>query len=186
MPRRKVVLIVEDDGAMRESCAKLLSLEGFEVIEAGTALEAMKLVEERDDIDIMLSDIRLPGIDGIYLMKKVKAGRPGIEVIFMTGYATIKNAVEATKLGAADYISKPFDTSELLAAIENAIERKSLRQDVDEKKTPVNMVPSLSESEKELLVSALKQSDGNKTLASKILGISRPRLYHMMQRYGVK
>jgi DNA-binding NtrC family response regulator len=126
------ILIVEDDAAMRQSCSKVFRLEGFEVVEASAADEALDEIRKRGDIDIVLTDLKIPGMDGVALLAQIKLLDPKIEVVLMTGYGSIKNAVEAMKHGAADYITKPFDTNELLMTIGKIIQLSNLRKEVSQ------------------------------------------------------
>ncbi len=130
MSRTANILIVEDDTAMRESCAKLFRLQGYGVTEAPSGAEALNQVRQRGDIDIVLTDLKMPKIDGLTLLKEIKQLDPDIEVVLMTGYGSVKNAVEAMKHGAADYITKPFDTNELLATVGKIIQLGGLREEV--------------------------------------------------------
>ena len=111
------ILVVEDDAAMRESCVKLFRIEGYDVAEASSGTEALDQIKQRRHTDIVLTDLKIPGMDGLALLKEIKLLDPGIEVVLMTGYSSVKSAVEAMKHGAADYITKPFDTNELLMTI---------------------------------------------------------------------
>jgi DNA-binding NtrC family response regulator len=124
------ILVVEDDTAMRESCAKLFRLQGYGTAEAPSAAEALNQIKQRDDIDIVLTDLKMPGMDGVALLKEIKRLDPRIEVVLMTGYGSVKNAVEAMKYGAAEYITKPFDTNELLMTIGNLVQLSGLKEEV--------------------------------------------------------
>jgi DNA-binding NtrC family response regulator len=130
MARHTNILIVEDNAGMRESCAKLLRLEGYGAVEAAGAEEALQLLRTRDDIDVVLTDLKMPGMDGVALLKEIKLLDDSIEVILMTGYGTVRSAVEAMMLGAADYITKPFDTTELLSTIGKIVQLGGLREEV--------------------------------------------------------
>ena len=130
MSRVPNILVVEDDAAMRESCAKLFRLEGYAVMEASSGTEALDQIKERNDIDIVLTDLKIPGMDGVALLKEIKLLDRGIEVVLMTGYSSVKSAVEAIKHGAADYITKPFDTNELLTTIGRIIQMAGLQEEV--------------------------------------------------------
>ncbi|HUS93509.1 MAG TPA: sigma-54 dependent transcriptional regulator [Phycisphaerae bacterium] len=132
MSRLATILVVEDDAGMRESCAKLFELEGYSVCEASSGPEALEVLGRRGDVDIVLTDLKMPGMDGVALLKEIKRLDPGIEVVLMTGYGTVKNAVEAMMQGAADYITKPFDTNELLTTIGRIIQLGGLRKEVSQ------------------------------------------------------
>jgi DNA-binding NtrC family response regulator len=124
------ILIVEDDAVMRQSCAKVFLLKGFEVVEASCANEALDEIRTRGDVDIVLTDLKLPGMDGVALLEEIKLLDATIEVVLMTGYGSIKNAVNAMKHGAADYITKPFDTDELLMTVGKIVQLSDLRDEV--------------------------------------------------------
>lgn len=126
------ILIVEDDAAMRQSCAKVFLLKGFEVVEASSANEALDEIRTCGDIDIVLTDLKLPGMDGVALLEEIKHLSATIEVVLMTGYGSIKNAVNAMKHGAADYITKPFDTDELLMTVGKIVQLSDLREEVSQ------------------------------------------------------
>ncbi len=130
MNRPANILVVEDNAAMRESCAKLFRLEGSGVAEAPTADDALRQSKERDDHDIVLTDITMAGMDGVALLKEIKLLDLNVEVVLMPGYASVKNAVEAMKHGAADYITKPFDANELLMTIGKIVQLNGLREEV--------------------------------------------------------
>jgi DNA-binding NtrC family response regulator len=115
---------------MRQSCAKLFRLEGYDVAEAPSAADALDQIRERGDIDIVLTDIKMPGMDGMALLRESRRLDPSIVVVLMTGYGSIKNAIEAMKHGAADYITKPFDTNELLMTVSKIVQLSGLREEV--------------------------------------------------------
>ncbi|MHC4460472.1 MAG: sigma-54-dependent transcriptional regulator [Planctomycetota bacterium] len=130
MSKTVKILVVEDDTAMRQSCAKLFRLEGYDVAEAPSAADALDQIRERGDIDIVLTDIKMPGMDGMALLRESRRLDPSIVVVLMTGYGSIKNAIEAMKHGAADYITKPFDTNELLMTVSKIVQLSGLREEV--------------------------------------------------------
>jgi two-component system NtrC family response regulator len=123
------ILVVEDDAAMRQSCAKLFRLEGYRVVEAGSGPEALDQIARRGDINIVLTDLKMPGMDGMVLLKEIKSMDQAIKVVVMTGYGSIQNAVEAMKHGAADYITKPFDTNELSMTVGKIIQLSGLQEE---------------------------------------------------------
>ena len=124
MKRR--VLIVEDDEVFLRPLRRALELEGFEVLTAGSGEEALDLLK-REDVDLALTDQRLPGMDGVQVVRQLKSEHPEIGVVVMTAYGTIGAAVEATRLGAEDYLVKPFEPDEILLVLRRALEFRELR-----------------------------------------------------------
>jgi DNA-binding NtrC family response regulator len=124
MTARLRVLVVDDKENMRRLVARILA-DAFEVEEAEDGARALALVATRP-YDVVVSDIRMPGADGFELLAAVKAREPATEVVLMTGYATVPDAVRAMKLGAYDYLEKPFDPDAALAVVTRAAERKRL------------------------------------------------------------
>jgi len=129
------ILVVDDEDSIRKRCVRLLARQGYHVIGAASSLAALDLIKKEGAwFDLLLADIRMPGMDGLQLMEKVKAQRQAVEVIIMTGYATVETAVKAMKKGAYDYLSKPFEMEELLHLVKKVVEIKSLRQEIRELK----------------------------------------------------
>ncbi|MBI4008116.1 MAG: sigma-54-dependent Fis family transcriptional regulator [Planctomycetes bacterium] len=129
MKPEAVILIVDDEETIRLSLKEALSEEGHEVIDARNSDEAFKKIE---DIlpDLILVDLRMPGMNGMTLLEKVKAKDPTMLVIVMTGYGTIDSAVEAMKLGAYDYLAKPFKLDHLKLVVAKALGAQALRREV--------------------------------------------------------
>src|SRR5512136_364088 len=125
MPSAKLrVLVVDDKENMRRLVVRILE-ETFDVEEAEDGARALALVATRP-YDVVVTDIRMPGADGFELLAAVKARDPATEVVLMTGYATVPDAVRAMKLGAFDYLEKPFDPDAALAVVERAAARRRL------------------------------------------------------------
>jgi DNA-binding NtrC family response regulator len=124
MKRR--VLTVEDDEVFLRPLRRALVLEGFDVLTAGSGEEALDLLK-REDVDLVLTDQRLPGMSGVDLVRRLKGDHPEIGVVVMTAYGTIGAAVEATRLGAEDYLVKPFEPDEILLVLRRALEFRELR-----------------------------------------------------------
>ncbi len=116
MPR---ILIVEDEEIIRSAVRKLLQHAGYEVADAGSVEEAEQN-QDPDDFDLIISDLRLPGAPGTELINRA----PNTPVLIMTSYASLRSAVDSMKMGAVEYIAKPFDHDEMLAAVENILARK--------------------------------------------------------------
>jgi DNA-binding NtrC family response regulator len=119
------ILIVDDEFSVRDSLYNWFKMEGYRVDTAENAVEALKKFQE-SQWDIILLDIKMPGMDGIELQKHIKKIDKTIEVIIITAYATVDTAVEAMKDGAFDYISKPIDPDKLSILIRNAIHQRRL------------------------------------------------------------
>ncbi len=124
MKRR--VMIVEDDEIFLRPLRRTLEVAGFEVLAAPSGEEAIDVLKG-EDVDLVLTDRRLPGMDGGELVRRIKADHPDLAVVMMTAYGTIESAVEAMRLGAANYLVKPFDTAEMLIVLRHAIEFHELR-----------------------------------------------------------
>jgi two-component system response regulator HydG len=121
----EAILVVDDEDAIRELCVSALQDEGFQVEEAASAQAALALLESKH-IDIVLTDLRMAGMDGIELVRRIREGDRGADVVVMTGNATISTAVEAMKLGAYDYITKPFALDDLIGLVGRLVERRAL------------------------------------------------------------
>jgi two-component system response regulator HydG len=119
------VLVVDDEPSIVEALQKVLSKEGHRVLTASNGREALELVR-RQPVHAMISDLRMPGMTGDDLLKAVKAIAPEVEVVVMTAYGTVENAVEAMKLGAYDFISKPLKRAAVVACIRKALDKWAL------------------------------------------------------------
>jgi two-component system, LuxR family, response regulator FixJ len=122
MARKGIVYVIDDDQAMRESIDFLLTSADYEVrlFESAPAfLDAMANIQ----FGCVLSDVRMPGIDGLDLLKRLKTGLSRLPVVIMTGHGDVPLAVEAMKLGAIDFIEKPFDDDRLIGLIETALKQ---------------------------------------------------------------
>ncbi|OGP64194.1 MAG: Fis family transcriptional regulator [Deltaproteobacteria bacterium RBG_13_53_10] len=133
------ILVVDDEEIVCESCKRILEEEGYEVDAALSGVEAFEKMKKHP-YDIVLTDLKMPGIDGMEVLKTLRKEYPETIVIMVTGYSTVETAVEAMKLGAFDYIPKPFTPDEVSIVVKKAIEKKSLlleniylRQELQEK-----------------------------------------------------
>ena len=125
MSKKPRILIVDDEAAMRESLKDWLMEDGYEVNSAESGEAAVKMAAERN-WDIVLLDLKMPGMDGIETLEKIKELNPDTEVLMMTAYATVDTAVQAMKEGAFDYLVKPFDPDEVEIQIKKIVEHKDL------------------------------------------------------------
>jgi len=124
------ILIVDDETVVRESLQSWFDSEGYEIGVAAGGREAL-LAIQRKQFDLALLDIKMPGMDGIELQKKLREADPELTVIIMTGYASVETAVEALKAGAYDYITKPIDPDELVHLVANALGHKRYRRELE-------------------------------------------------------
>jgi nitrogen regulation protein NR(I) len=133
------VLVVDDDAQLRSSFEKLLTLEGHAVRTAATGETGLDLVQQ-DVPDLVIMDVRLPGMNGLQTFQAIHEIEPKLPVIIMTAYGTTDTAIEATKLGAFDYVLKPFDIPEMLTLIEKALEAgRFMRSHVEINATPEDL-----------------------------------------------
>ncbi len=120
------ILIVDDEMVVCKSCKKILERSNHSVDFVLTGEEALRAVEEKE-YGIVVTDLKMPGIDGMQLLEAVKKKGGGVEVVMITGYASIDTAVQAMKLGAYDYIPKPFTPDELQSVITRVVEKHKIR-----------------------------------------------------------
>jgi DNA-binding NtrC family response regulator len=126
---RGKILIVDDELVVRDSLGKWFVSEGYTARPTGGAREALELIQQME-FDIALIDIKMPGMDGMELQRRLHEADPDLTVIIMTGYASVETAVQALKHGAYDYITKPVDPDELSHLVANALEHKRARREV--------------------------------------------------------
>lgn len=117
------ILVVDDEDIVLESCQAIFELEGFDVMLVPSADEAIKAMKN-DNFALLLIDVKMPKRDGMYLMEKVKEKWPNIPIIVMSGYYTKETIKEAFKMGAANFIAKPFEPDELIKTVRNTIEKE--------------------------------------------------------------
>ncbi|HBH61179.1 MAG TPA: Fis family transcriptional regulator, partial [Nitrospiraceae bacterium] len=122
------ILIVDDEKSIRDNLAKYLS-EDYTVYTAANGRDAVRVLAENTHIEVVLSDMKMPGMDGLELLDKVREDNKDAVVILVTGFSTIESAVDAMRRGAYDYLTKPIDLNKLEITIKNAIENKKLRSE---------------------------------------------------------
>ena len=118
--RRRVILVVDDEESMRYFLRKALRREGYEVIEAEDGPAAIEAAHSRAP-DLALLDIRMPGMDGVALMRALRATHPRLPIVLMTAYGSVENALQAMKQGASDYVTKPFRVDEIRTTVAKAL-----------------------------------------------------------------
>ncbi|MFI5295085.1 MAG: sigma-54-dependent transcriptional regulator [Thermodesulfovibrionales bacterium] len=122
--KRGMILVIDDEDIVRTSCSRTLTPGGFEVKLAKNGQEGLKMMGE-EKFDLVLTDLKMPDMDGIEVLRKIKQDWPKVEVIIITGYQTVDTAVKAIKLGAFDYIEKPFTPDSLMNAVSKALDHKN-------------------------------------------------------------
>jgi DNA-binding NtrC family response regulator len=127
-PMNGRILIVDDEEIVLRSCQRILAGRDYEVDTAQEGRAALRRIDE-NNIDVLILDIKMPGVDGLEILQRVKETHPDIDVIMITGLHEIEAAVKAMKLGAFDYLPKPFDPAELQMAVARALERRQLLQE---------------------------------------------------------
>ena len=144
MMKTRHLLVVEDDRDMREMLVSLFREEGFEVSGADSVNEVLERMRETD-FDAVLSDIKMPGRSGIDLVGELRRIRPEVPVVLMTAFGSIDSAVEAMRVGAFDYITKPFEPEVLLFTVERALERRILEEENRHLRRAVDRVSSFGD-----------------------------------------
>jgi len=117
---RPRILVIDDEEIVRISCKKCLNPEGYDVNVAENGLEGLRLAEA-NHYDLILTDLKMPDMDGMEFLSKVKEMQPEAKVIMITGYSTVEHAVKAIRLGAYNYIEKPFTPDTLITAVKEAL-----------------------------------------------------------------
>ncbi len=124
-PETKKILLVDDHKSFRDSLAKILNSEGYKVCAANDGEEALDILRQ-EHINLVLTDLKMPKMDGVELLRVAKTLHPEIEVILITGFGTVDTAVTAMKDGAFDYIQKPFKPRDIIKLVRKALEKQSL------------------------------------------------------------
>jgi len=170
------ILIVDDDTAFRERMARALRERGYEVSVASSYDEAMALAVA-DSPELALVDLRMPGRGGLELTRDLHALDPATKIVVLTGYGSIATAVDAVRLGAVHYLSKPADADDVIAAFT----RESLPP--SDPGAQMYPVPSLARAEWEHINRVLSDCGGNISEAARRLGIHRRSLQRKLSKY---
>jgi DNA-binding NtrC family response regulator len=194
------VLVVDDKEPMLALLASILSR--YEVAVVSDAPRVALALLDRRGFEVVLTDVRMPEVDGHEVLETVKTVSPDTEVIMMTGYATVPDAVLAMRRGAFDYLEKPFDPDDLLLAVGRALEHRhrrlstrteSVRVPEPEAATAVISVPyreaveAIRESATRTYLAALmREFDGNVTSAAERARMERESLHRLLRRYGIR
>ncbi|NRA95993.1 MAG: sigma-54-dependent Fis family transcriptional regulator [Planctomycetes bacterium] len=148
----KKILIIDDEESIRSAVRMILKYENYVTAEAGTGADGVQAVEKDSDLDGVLCDVKMPGMDGLDALARIKEIRPDVAVIMISGHGTVETAVEATRRGAFDFLEKPLDRDRLLLTIRNALgqsdlahENEVLRKEIAEKWRIVGSCPGIEE-----------------------------------------
>src|SRR5580704_3670365 len=126
LPERKQVLIVDDEPNLRKILSHQLSRDGYDVLTAEDGEQGLALLREHH-IDLVITDLKMPKVDGMTLLKKALEEEPDLPVILITAHGTIDTAVETLKAGAVDFVTKPFDKDEVRQIVSKALKTRELR-----------------------------------------------------------
>jgi DNA-binding NtrC family response regulator len=137
----KKILIVDDDKDLRFNLSCILKKEGYEVISASDGKQTLKAIDKSAP-DLVLLDIKLPGMDGVELLQEIKRKESNLPIIMLTANSDVKSAVKAMKLGAYDYITKPFDDEELILIIKKALHTQYLCREVEHLRKKLGQMPA--------------------------------------------
>ncbi|MEW6532485.1 MAG: response regulator [Thermodesulfobacteriota bacterium] len=123
------VLLVDDESAFVEALSRRLAKREFNVFAALSGPEALEKLKQESHIDVVVLDVKMPGMDGIETLRAIKAAHPLVEVIMLTGHATVESAIEGMKQGALDYLMKPCEMDVLVAKVKEAKSKKSKHEE---------------------------------------------------------
>ncbi|HLG18507.1 MAG TPA: sigma-54 dependent transcriptional regulator [Bdellovibrionota bacterium] len=191
---KATILIVDDEISVRDSLTQWFRRDGYNVEAAENATDALKALQTHT-FDLVLLDIRMPGMDGLELQRRIKETDPSISVIMITAFASVETAVEALKQGAYDYITKPVDPDELSHLVRNALEQRRLksenvrlREHIEEVNQPeevvgesaamkkvLEMVRSVSQTDATVLIRG--ESGTGKEVIARLIHANSPRRY---------
>ncbi len=137
---KEIILVVDDEAGPRESLRMILK-PLYEVHTASDGYQAMDLINNKD-FDLVTLDLKMPGLSGIDVLREIRKIKPNTEVIVITGYGTLSNAQEAIRLGAGDFISKPFNVSEIISIVARSFERRKYTLKIDSLKEHLHLLLS--------------------------------------------
>ena len=195
--KRGRVLVADDKESYLVLFRRIVPAD-LELVCVTNGLDAIaKLTSE--PFDVAVSDIRMPGADGITVLERVRAAGIDVEFVLMTAYGTIPDAVHAIKEGAADYLTKPFEPDVAIAAIERALDRRAARRATGVTPAPASTEKPLTamsyrevlsagrdKTTREYFVALLREFQGNVTQAAERAGIERESFHRLMKRHGIR
>ncbi len=192
------ILLVDDEPDVRISLGQVLREEGHAVDMVADAETALLRLSAHP-FDLVVSDVKLPKLDGLSLLKRVRGEFPETEVLLMTAYGTISDAVTAMKDSAMDYLTKPFDLDVLVTAVGRVETRRRERDEhpaevpgsmnglaANGNGTPPTLAAAMEEYEKEIILRTVRGAGERRQRAAKMLGISRKSLWKKLTKYGLQ
>ena len=149
------LLLVDDEHVFVEIMSQRLRKRDFIVTVATSGQDALNRLEADENIDVVMLDVKMPGMDGIETLRMIKKNRPLVKIIMLTGHATINSAIDAMKLGAFDYLMKPCDINELVFKVKKAANTK---RNHETKILEARMRPYISKRDKDQIISKILDS----------------------------
>lgn len=190
----KKLLIIDDDHPLLDSL-RVVFTDTYEVYTALSAEEAL-IALNQSEVDVVLLDVILPGMDGVELLRKISEIQPGLPVIMISGAPSIRPVIQALDLGACDYIRKPFDMDELRLVVKRALKRTGLEQRLKEMENELARRPAVEremplkkaveEYERTIIAEALRRNGGVQTRAAKALGTTRRILRYRIEKLHIE
>lgn len=192
------ILVVDDKENMRELLRDILTPQHGVVLAGDGAAARARL--DAEEFDVVLTDVRMPELDGLELLKFVKQRWPLTEVVVMTAYASIPSAVEAMRRGAYDYVQKPFDPDDVTLVVSRALERHRERtaaravasggtlpeQDLTTLSYREALASARDRGSREYLATLLRSFGGNVSRAAERAGLERESLHRLLRRHGIQ
>ena len=189
------ILVVDDEESVRFFLRRGLAKAGYHVDEASSGREAIDRLGEVS-YDVVLTDLVMPEVGGLKVLSAVQEMDGEAIVILMTAHGSVDNAIDALRLGAFDYLAKPFELKELLVTVERGLERRAVERENKKLRFLVNKVPESGgdsegiaaarrDWERGYLSDLLRQTRGNVTKAAELARISRPNLHKKLRQLGI-
>jgi len=123
-----IIMLVDDEVAFVETIAKRLDKRNIETLSAHSGAECLETLKTHQNLDVIVLDVKMPGMDGLETLKEIKKAYPLIEVIMLTGHATVESGIDGMKLGAFDFLMKPCDIEELASKVVDATNKKRAQE----------------------------------------------------------
>ena len=187
---RRIVFVIDDEPSVRRSLSRLLKAAGYDVEVFASAQDFLRH-ESDDELACLVLDVKMPGLNGLELQEALTAANRHVPIIFVTGHGDIPTSVRAMRGGATDFLSKPFDADNLIAAIERALEtaRKQLKEEAERREIEQRLA-ELTPREQEVLRHVItgelnKQIAGNLGASEKTIKVHRGRVMRKMQAQSV-